>query len=388
MRSPKTPAAKSAHSITPPVAPRPSAPAPDHPGASLPAAGDLLAWYDRHHRTLPWRLGPRDRAGGRLPDPYRVWISEIMLQQTTVATVISYFNAFTARWPSVADLAAADEAEVMKAWAGLGYYSRARNLKACAGEIVARFGGRFPEAETELLSLPGIGAYTAAAIAAIAFGNPALVVDGNVERVVTRLFAMETPMPAAKPLVRQRLATFAPDRRPGEFAEAMMDLGATLCTPTRPACALCPWRTACAAHKAGEPERYPIKPAKSERPTRDGIAHVALRADGAVLLRRRPPKGLLGGMSEVPNAGWDTRPKGAGSQPLSDPPFPGDWMATPDLVEHVFTHFRLLMSVRVLTVPVGTPAPGDHWWSMPEDLDGEALPTVMRKVIQAAKAVL
>jgi A/G-specific adenine glycosylase len=349
-----------------------------------PTAEALLVWYDRQHRKLAWRTGPKDRAAGARPDPYRVWISEIMLQQTTVAAVTAYFIAFTTRWPTVADLAAADEADVMKAWAGLGYYSRARNLKACADQIVERFGGRFPDTEADLLSLPGIGPYTAAAIAAIAFGRPALVIDGNVERVVTRLFAIETPLPDAKPLIKQHLATFSPEARPGEFAEAMMDLGATICTPTRPACALCPWLANCAAAKAGLAERYPVKSAKAERPTRNGIAYVAIRADGAVLLRRRPPKGLLGAMTEVPNAGWETRGKAAVA-PVEDAPFPADWMTVNDLVEHVFTHFRLLMTVRVAKVPVETSAPAGHWWSSIDDIHGEALPTVMRKVIAVAR---
>jgi A/G-specific adenine glycosylase len=351
-----------------------------------PTATDLLVWYDRQHRKLPWRIAPKERAAGVVPDPYRIWISEIMLQQTTVAAVIAYFNAFTTRWPTVADLAGADEADVMKAWAGLGYYSRARNLKACAHQVMERFAARFPSTEADLLTLPGIGPYTAAAIAAIAFGRPALVVDGNVERVVTRLFAVETPMPEAKPLVRQHLATFSPAARPGEFAEAMMDLGATICTPTRPACALCPWISACAAAKTGLAERYPIKPAKSERPTRDGVAYVAIRTDGAILLRRRPPKGLLGAMTEVPNFGWETRQKAtpAGAAPQS-PPIDSDWLPVDDLVEHVFTHFRLLMSVRVARVELETQPPPEHWWSSSADLDDEALPTVMRKVILAAQ---
>jgi A/G-specific adenine glycosylase len=352
----------------------------------LPPPDDLLAWYDRQHRTLPWRISPKDRAAGVVPDPYRIWISEIMLQQTTVAAVIAYFQAFTKRWPTVQALAAADEADVMKAWAGLGYYSRARNLKACAEAVVARFAGRFPSSEADLLTLPGIGPYTSAAIAAIAFGRPALVVDGNVERVVTRLFAVETPMPDAKSLVRQHLSLFAPAARPGEFAEAMMDLGATICTPTRPACVLCPWFAHCAAAKSGLAERYPIKPAKSERPTRDGVAYVAIRRDGAILLRRRPPKGLLGGMTEVPNDGWSTHKRtDVADQPQPAPPFDADWQTCDDLVEHIFTHFRLLMSVRVASVSLDVPAPADHWWSTAADIETEALPTIMRKVILAAQ---
>ena len=356
---------------------------PTHPPSPAPA--DLLAWYDRHHRRLPWRVDPADRAKGTRPDPYRVWISEVMLQQTTVAAVGPYFHAFTERWPTVSDLAAADEADVMKAWAGLGYYSRARNLKACAERVARDHGGRFPADEAELLKLPGIGPYTAAAIAAIAFGRPAVVVDGNVERVVTRLFSIGTPMPDARPEIRRRLSAFAPEKRSGEFAEAMMDLGATICTPTKPVCALCPWNRACSAARAGDPTRFPVKPAKSERPTRDGIAYVAIRSDGAILLRRRPPKGLLGGMSEVPNSGWATRPRGDAPAPAEPPPFPGDWRTVETLVEHVFTHFRLLMSVRHLSCPSATQAPADHWWAPATGLDAEALPTIMRKVIAAAR---
>eukprot|EP01037_Dinobryon_pediforme_P020079 gene20079-20616_t len=352
--------------------------------SSAPEPSDLLAWYDRQHRRLPWRVSPADRAAGIRPDPYRVWISEIMLQQTTVAAVGPYFAEFTNRWPTVAALAAADEADIMKAWAGLGYYSRARNLKACADRVAADFGGRFPDGEAQLLTLPGIGPYTAAAIAAIAFDRPAIVVDGNVERVVTRLFRIATPLPDAKPEIRARLAQFAPRTRPGEFAEAMMDLGATICTPTRPACALCPWRAACAGARAGDAEAFPVKKPKAERPTREGVAYVARRSDGAILLRRRAPKGLLGGMSEVPNHGWATS---RGAVEAAEPaPFAGDWQAIDVPVEHVFTHFRLLLSVRLLQCAPHAVAPNGHWWSKPEEIGGEALPTVMRKVIAAALA--
>lgn len=351
----------------------------------LPSAADLVDWYDRQHRKMPWRIGPAERLKGVLPDPYRVWISEIMLQQTTVAAVRSYFETFTTLWPTVADLAQADEADVMKAWAGLGYYSRARNLKRCAETIVADHGGRFPDDEATLLKLPGIGPYTAAAITSIAFGKPALVVDGNVERVITRVFAIETPMPDAKREVREKLGLIAPTNRPGEFAEATMDLGATICTPTKPACAICPWREVCAGAKRGDPEHFPVKPAKSERPTREGIAYVAIRSDGAVLLRRRAPKGLLGGMSEVPNAGWDSGRKSAATPDLS-PPFTANWISGNEPVEHVFTHFRLLMRVKAARVVASMPAPEGWWWST--DLEGEALPTVMRKVIASGQKLV
>ena len=349
---------------------------------TAPSAADLLAWYDRHHRRLPWRVDPKARTRGAVPDPYRIWLSEIMLQQTTVAAVKAYFEAFTARWPSVVDLAAADEQDVMKAWAGLGYYSRARNLKACAETVARDLDGRFPEDEAGLLALPGVGPYTAAAIAAIAFDRPATVVDGNVERVVARLFRVTEPMPAAKPEIRARAATLTPATRPGDFAQAMMDLGATICTPKKPACALCPWNEPCAARAAGDAETFPLRAPKAERPTRRGVAFVAVRADGAVLLRRRPPKGLLGGMSEPPGSPWgeaEIRPADLASTPL-----PGKWRRVPGHVDHVFTHFRLELTVMRGDVALATAPPEGAWWSLAPDLSGEALPTVFRKAIDAA----
>ena len=341
----------------------------------------LLDWYDRHARRLPWRVAPADRKAGEIADPYRVWLSEIMLQQTTVAAVKAYFEAFTARWSTVGDLAAADEAEVMKAWAGLGYYSRARNLKACAETVARDHGGRFPEDEAALLRLPGIGPYTAAAIAAIAFDRPATVVDGNVERVVARLFAVEDAMPTAKPALRRLAATLTPTKRAGDFAQATMDLGATICTPKKPACGLCPWREGCAARIAGVPEAFPRRAAKAARPTRRGVAFVAVRADGAVLLRRRPPKGLLGGMSEPPGSVW--RAVDAGEAAEAAPPIAGRWR-TVAAVEHTFTHFHLRLAVMRGDCPLAAPPPAGHWWSRAAELPGEALPTVFRKAIAAA----
>ena len=266
----------------------------------------LLAWYDRDRRILPWRAAP-----GVAPDPYRVWLSEIMLQQTTVKAVLPRYADFLRRWPDVTALAAAELGEVLAAWAGLGYYARARNLHACAREVVARHGGRFPATEAELRTLPGIGDYTAAAISAIAFGARATPIDGNIERVVARLFAVATPLPAAKPEIRSLALALTPDERAGDFAQSLMDLGATLCSPRRPACGLCPVVSGCEAHAQGLAEVLPYRDAKTERPTRRGVAFVALRDDGAVLLRERPLKGLLGGMLETPSSPWTERGESA-----------------------------------------------------------------------------
>ena len=336
----------------------------------------LLAWYDRHARVLPWRARP-----GQTPDPYAVWLSEIMLQQTTVATVKGYYEAFLARWPRVEDLAAAPVEDVMKAWAGLGYYSRARNLHACAISVARDHGGRFPDTEEGLRALPGIGPYTAAAIAAIAFGRRAVVVDGNVERVVTRLEAIDTPLPAAKPAIRAATDALTPAARAGDFAQALMDLGATICTPKRPACALCPIMTTCAARASGTQELYPVKAPKAERPQRTGAAFYARRADGMVLVRTRPPKGLLGGMTEIPGSSW-----GAGEPPgLEAAPLEADWRRLGPQVEHVFTHFALRLTVYRAELPAGTQAPDGFRFVREGDLPGEALPTVMRKVVAVAQ---
>lgn len=340
----------------------------------------LLAWYDIHHRDLPWRVSPPMRASGVTADPYRVWISEIMLQQTTVEAVKPYFRTFVEKWPSVADLAAADTEDVMKAWAGLGYYSRARNLKKCAEMVAALPGGRFPDDEAGLLSLPGVGAYTAAAIAAIAHDRPASVVDGNVERVMSRLFEIATPLPALKVEVRARLADLVPADRPGDFAQAMMDLGATICTPRRPRCMLCPVRTECAAIVSGDPERFPVKVAKQEKPLRRGAAFVAVRDDGAILLRKREDKGLLGGMTEVPTTAWTARADGISTS--EGAPFPSDWRRAGS-INHVFTHFSLDLAVFRADVGAMATPPG-AFWSGPAEILGEALPTVMKKVIEAA----
>ena len=266
---------------------------------SSPQAQALLAWYDRHRRRLPWRA-----ENGERPDPYRVWLSEIMLQQTSVKAVAPYYARFLARWPSLQDLASVRLVEVLKLWAGLGYYARARNLHACAQAIVARHGGAFPQSEEALRTLPGIGGYTAAAIAAIAFDRQATPVDGNIERVVARLFAVEEPLPAGKPRIKALAQTLTPARRAGDFAQAMMDLGATICTPKRPACVFCPWNDVCDARLRGDQELFPRKAPKAQGRLRRGAAFVALRADGAILVRTRPAEGLLGGMTEVPTTHW------------------------------------------------------------------------------------
>ncbi len=340
-----------------------------------PEARALLAWYDRHRRRLPWRA-----ERGEVPDPYRVWLSEIMLQQTTVAAAGPYFQKFLARFPDVFALAAAPSDDVMRLWAGLGYYARARNLHACAKEVAAR-GGTFPDTEEDLLELPGIGPYTAAAIAAIAFDRRATVVDGNVERVVTRLFAVEEEMPRAKPLIRALAQPLTPTRRPGDFAQAMMDLGATICTPKRPACSLCPWDHVCEAHARGDEESFPRKAAKTERPARFGAAFYVTREDGAVLLRRRPDKGLLGGMAELPGSAWTAAFDRASA--LAEAPLNAKWRKRTGVVRHVFSHFALELQVFAAEVPQKTPAPEDCWWSL--EADAEALPSVMKKALELGR---
>ncbi|MFN3147104.1 MAG: A/G-specific adenine glycosylase [Paracoccaceae bacterium] len=339
-------------------------------------SGAILEWYDLHARVLPWRVGPADRAAGVRPDPYRVWLSEIMLQQTTVAAVKDYFHRFTMRWPTVADLAAAEDAEVMGEWAGLGYYARARNLLKCARAVAAGHGGRFPTTREALIGLPGIGPYTASAIASIAFDEPATVVDGNVERVMARLFHVETPLPTAKPELTALAERLTPRTRPGDHAQAVMDLGATICTPRSPACGICPLRDPCAGRAAGVQAELPRKLPKKAKPTRRGIAYVGRRSDGAWLLERRPDKGLLGGMLGWPGSDW-------GDDPAPAPPVQADWRDAGAEVRHTFTHFHLVLSLRVADLPEDTrPARGEfvpHHAFRPSDL-----PTVMRKAYDLA----
>jgi A/G-specific adenine glycosylase len=324
----------------------------------------LLSWYDKSARVLPWRAVRPARM-----DPYKVWLSEIMLQQTTVAAVKDYFLKFVARWPTVEALAVAPLDDVLKAWAGLGYYARARNLHKCAVTVVQEFGGRFPEEPEQLMKLPGVGPYTAGAIAAIAFDKPFAAVDGNVERVLSRLDAIEVPLPDSKPLIKARAQEIMPDDRAGDFVQALMDLGATICTPKSPNCLICPWTEECDGRKSGIADTLPRKLAKKAVPTRKGNAYLAMRPDGSVLLRRREEKGLLGGMMEVP-----------GTLVEGNPPFEAKWKALRGTVEHTFTHFHLVVTVHVAEVGCDVPDK-TYRWVASQEADGEALPTVMRKVL-------
>ncbi|MCT4654711.1 MAG: A/G-specific adenine glycosylase [Cohaesibacter sp.] len=352
-------------------------PAPD------PSASSLLVWYDRHHRTLPWRLSPADLAEGQRPDPYHVWLSEIMLQQTTVGAVKAYFEKFLTLWPTLADLASAPEEDILKAWAGLGYYSRARNLKKCADHVVLHHNGRFPETAKALKELPGIGDYTSAAIAAIAFDEPVAVVDGNIERITARLYRLQEVLPKAKKEIKAKVAELTPSERPGDFAQAMMDLGASLCSPKKPACALCPFSGACLAERAGDQESYPRKAPKKAKPTRYGAAFLIRRnSDQALWLRKRPGKGLLASMSEVPGSDWSG--KSAENfdltTALDHAPEGLDFHKLDGQVIHTFTHFHLVLDVYEAISKEAAPT-DIGWWSSAQELANEALPTVFRKVL-------
>ena len=348
--------------------------------ARTPEPAELLAWYNRHARVLPWRA----RRGERT-DPYRVWLSEIMLQQTTVKAVAPYYASFLSRWPTVDALAAASIDDILRAWAGLGYYARARNLHACARVVVERHGGRFPHDVDSLRELPGIGDYTAAAIAAIAFDRPAMPVDGNIERVVSRLFAVEDQLPAAKPAIKQLAASLLPLGRAGDFAQALMDLGATICSPKRPACFLCPWTDSCLANTRGDQETFPRKAPKREGRLRRGAAFVVLRGDARVLLRQRPDKGLLASMMEVPGSDWthdfdESRARRLAPRLRAKV----QWQRLHGIVRHVFTHFPLELVVFAGQVPRATAAPKGARWVKLDALRDEALPNLMRKVLAHA----
>ncbi|GAB4530143.1 MAG: A/G-specific adenine glycosylase [Amphiplicatus sp.] len=341
-------------------------------------AARLLAWYDAHARDLPWRVGPAARKRGARPDPYAVWLSEIMLQQTTVATVRGRFADFIARWPTVEALAAAPLDDVLGAWAGLGYYARARNLHKCALAVARDHGGVFPDAEAALRALPGVGRYTAAAIAAIAFDRPAAVVDGNVERVLARLFAVEAALPAAKAAIRAKAEALTPQMRPGDFAQAMMDLGAMVCTPRKPACAVCPLTDDCRARRKGNPETYPRKGPRGEKPVRRGAAFALFAPDGAVLLERRPASGLLGGMLGLPTSPWTED----GAADARGAPARARWRHA-GAVRHAFTHFHLDLDVYAAAGARRKKPAANQLWADPETA---RLPTVMRKALDRARA--
>lgn len=331
-------------------------------------AGHLLRWYDAHARELPWRTRPGSSVA---PDPYRVWLSEIMLQQTSVAAVRPRFERFVARWPTIAALAAADAADVLSEWAGLGYYARARNLIACARTVAGELGGAFPDTEAGLRRLPGVGGYTAAAVAAIAFGRRAVVVDANVARVAARLFALTERPPAGLPALTAATDAITPETRAGDFAQAMMDLGSGICLPRRPLCLLCPLQAECRAFRSGDPEAFPAATRKAAKPERFGTIFWWER-DGAVLLVRRPAKGLLGGMRALPTGPW------VGDAPgLADAPACREWRLLPATVDHVFTHFRLTLALAVMSggsheMPTG------EWWPIAR-LEEAGLPTVFAK---------
>lgn len=332
----------------------------------------LLEWYDCEGRSLPWRVRPEDRAQGVVADPYAVWLSEIMLQQTTVPHATPYWLRFLDLWPSVEELAAAPRDDVLREWAGLGYYARARNLHACAGVVANALGGRFPEDLDGLRALPGIGDYTANAIRAAAFNKPASVVDGNVERVMTRLHRIQTPLPKAKTEIKRIAAAHADTERPGDYAQAIMDLGATICAPKTPNCERCPWAEACQAKASGDMLRYPLKEKKKPKPVRRGTAWL-VRRGRAVWLRTRPDDGLLGGMTEVPSSDWSE------AERTVEPPHAGDWTERGE-IKHVFTHFELRLAVKEAIAPADWHLP-DGYWAELDQLDNHALPSVMRKVL-------
>ncbi|MGB1234702.1 MAG: A/G-specific adenine glycosylase [Planktomarina sp.] len=336
---------------------------------------DLLMWYDRNARLMPWRTPPADKVAGVKPDPYRVWMSEIMLQQTTVAAVKDYFVAFTDRWPTVQDLAAAEDADVMAAWAGLGYYARARNLLKCARVVTDDHGGQFPADHAQLLKLPGIGPYTAAAVGSIAFDLPVAVLDGNVERVMARMFDVQVPLPTSKPELMSHAERLTPNKRPGDYAQAVMDLGATICTPRSPACGICPWRDPCQARQIGNTAELPKKLPKIPKPIRVGVAYVVMGEDGSVLLEQRPDKGLLGGMKGFYGSEWAVE--------LADhtPPLDTNWIQSHVEVRHTFTHFHLRLSVMV------TKTSDTKDFTPKHDFRPSDLPTVFQKVWNAAQEV-
>ena len=340
-------------------------------------ARTLLTWYDKNARELPWRIGPEARRSGARPDPYAVWLSEIMLQQTTVAAVVPRYVEFLTRWPNVKAMAAAHVDDILGQWAGLGYYARARNLHKCAIVIANEHGGVFPDTEEALRALPGIGEYTAAAIAAIAFNKRAIVVDGNIERVVSRLYQIKTPLPAAKTEIKEKLETIWPKQRSGDFAQALMDLGAAICRPKAPMCLLCPVSANCAAHKAGMQEQFPVKAAKKAKPRRTGAVFALMNARGEMLFERRPEKGLLGGMLGLPGTEWKEKLNG---DVFSSAPANAKWRKTGEAA-HTFTHFHLTLDVYIGAAPKGFRKSADQQWIKPDEAQ---VPTVMKKAVGAA----
>jgi A/G-specific adenine glycosylase len=352
--------------------------------SSLPFAVPLLEWYDHNARVLPWRVPPSP-AGIQKPDPYKIWLSESMLQQTTVASVKAYFDKFTTLWPTVQDLARADRDDVLTAWAGLGYYARARNLHACANTVVAVHGGAFPQDEQTLKTLAGIGAYTAAAIAAIAFGKRAVVVDGNIERIISRYFAVQAILPAGRPVIYQFTDGVTPDARAGDFAQAMMDLGSTVCMPRNPQCLLCPLQRGCQAFKAGTMTQYPRKAPKKARPTRYGWVFLIHDSHGDVLIRQRPDTGLLGGLWEFPSSDWTQTPLTTQMRQVTVDMLPVIVNQVQVLecppIKHTFTHFDLFLSPVKIMAQRGSK--NTARWVAPPDLKQYALPTLMTKVWKA-----
>lgn len=337
----------------------------------------VLRWYEKNARSLPWRVTPAAIAQGVRPEPYHVWLSEIMLQQTTVATVTPRYHEFLQRWPSVNEMAAAPVEDILGQWAGLGYYARARNLHKCAVLVASQYSGHFPDTEEELRTLPGIGDYTAAAIAAIAFDRRAIVIDGNIERIVSRLFEIETPLPAAKTEIKTRADEFWPTKRSGDFAQGLMDLGATICRPKAPLCLLCPLSKQCRAFASGTAETLPVKAPKKQKPTRHGAAFAMQNSKGEMLFERRPDKGLLGGMLGLPGSPWQELSDGAA---LTHAPAPTAWEKT-GKAYHTFTHFHLVLDVYTTKAPKGFRKKGNQQWVHP---DKAQLPTVMRKAVEAA----
>jgi len=345
------------------------------PRIRSPKSRTLLNWYDQNHRILPWRALP-----GMTPDPYHVWLSEVMLQQTTVAAVGPYYQKFLRRWPTLQKLARASLDEVRQMWAGLGYYRRAQSLHECAKIICKDYNGYFPKTEAELLKLPGFGPYTAAAVTSIAFHRPANVVDGNVERVIARLFALHTPLPEAKAEIREKAAGLLPTDRFGDYAQALMDLGATICTPRNPKCGLCPWNQSCLARSLGLADQLPRRKKTIAKPVRRAIAFFLTNKNGEILLRQRPDKGLLGGMMEIPSTLWRADSMPAIASVLKEAPVKTQWVLLPGRIKHVFSHFELELAVATGSAKGAVRGK----WVSPSKLEKEALPSVMRKVVRHA----